>query len=70
MYNIPVAVAGMHPVCGCDTEHMHHHNRTPKQSKLFSDKVAPRHISYIQTSKTHYQFGQMSEKEAYLTPGL
>lgn len=61
MSYIPVADAGVHPVCGCYTEHMHCHHQPPKQSKLSSQRVAPKHIGYISTSKTHYQFGHMLE---------
>lgn len=64
----PVIMYVIHS-CGCNTEHMDRH-RTPKQSKLSSERAAPKHVGYIQTSKTHHQFGHMLEIETYFTPGL
>lgn len=64
----PVIIYVIHS-CGCDTEHMHRH-RTPKQSELSSERVAPKHVGYVETSKTHDQFGHMLEIETYFTPGL
>lgn len=54
MSYIPAADAGMHPVSPSvvvTQERVRCHNRTSKPNKLFSERVAPKHIGYIQTSK-------------------
>lgn len=67
MLYIPVADAGVHPVCGCDGAHASPQTTSQTKQAVLCERAAPKHIGYIQTSKTHYRLSHMFEIDTYLT---